>query len=157
MTNENQINSWTPLTANVDPENPVHWGFYEAMFGESVEPGFDETIRPATFPGIFGHNNSVDLLWTTYRSETGELLAVHASFSLDESDPDFSDTKERPFLLMVNPSHQRKGIGSIIGKFIYDRYVDKHGQPPNADALSRYENAKITPAGASWLNAFWTK
>lgn len=155
MTNENQINSWSPLTGNVDPQNPILWEFLEGMFGESGEPGFDESIRPARFPGIFGHNNFVDLLWTTYRSETGELLAVHANWSIDESDPDFPDIKERPFLLIVNPSHQRKGIGSIIGKFIYDRYVDKHGQPPNTDAL--YRNTKLTPVGASWLNAFWTK
>jgi len=151
-------NSWTHLESSIiDESNDTDsvWSFFLSKFGESGEPGFDDSVTsPVRSPGAFGHNNSVMVNWTTYRSETGELLAVHGNYAIDESDPDFDKIKERPYMLVVSASHRRKGIGSIVGQFVYDRYVDKHGGPPNTDAL--YLNVPITTIGAAWLNDFWT-
>ncbi|MBM3454546.1 MAG: hypothetical protein FJX80_05290 [Bacteroidetes bacterium] len=156
---DTENNSWThlegPTSVEADDNSDSAWPILLMKFGESGEPGFDDSVTSLVrSPGAFGHNNSVMVNWTTYRSETGELLAIHANYAIDESDPDFDKIKERPYMLMVNPSHRRKGIGSIVGQFVYDRYVDKHGGPPNTDAL--YHDVPMSTIGAAWLNDFWT-
>lgn len=150
-------NSWTNLEGATDHEqNDSIWSYFLIKFGESGESGFDDSVSsPVRSPDNFGHNNLVMVNWTTYRSETGELLAVHGNYAVDENDPNFENIKERPFILVVSPSHRRQGIASIVGQFVYDRYVDKHGGPPNTDAL--YNNVRISVSGAAWLNDFWTK
>lgn len=143
--NENIIWIWNNISPNSSDQDPKLWSSLKSKFGESGEPGFYESVSSVIFPDIFGHKESVQIFWTTYRSEIGELLAVHGYY-LDDTG------EQHPFILFVNPFHQRKGIGTMMANFVKDRYFEERKK--QGDANASFTNIKLTPAGAQFLNKF---
>jgi len=145
MTNQNETWVWNDISSNADDENPELWGFFEKYFESYKDMGFTEVSSGISQPAMFGHTDRVNIRWTIYRSETLELLAVHGCY-LDDMN------EQHPYILMVNPNHQRKGIGTMMANFAKDRYAEEFDRIGDAEVI--FNNIKTTPAGASFLNKF---
>jgi hypothetical protein len=123
------------------------WAFFEQKFGEFGEPGFTEQTHPARFPGIFGHNDSVDVRFTLYRGEDGQLLFVHGCY-IDVND----NNLQKPFVWNAHPDYQRQGIGTMVANYIKSRYEQENGTEfTYSESLS---GTKYNAAGANFANKF---
>lgn len=139
---ENTVWEWDPLVSEMDHNMPEFWNTIHQKFGSSGEPGYSEqtSLVSAT---VFGHANPVNVRWTLNRSESGELLVVHGCY-ID------AEGYQKPLMLMVNPSHQRQGLGFEMVAFSRERFINERGVDMSTEIAFR--NTKTTPAGAAFLN-----
>ncbi len=139
--------SWenaTPSYEQTEENFFQEWAFFEQKFGEFGEPGFAEQTHPARFPGIFGHNNSVDVRFTTYRGEDGQLLCVHGCY--------IDNGIQKPFIMNVHPDHQRQGIGTAVTDFIIARYKDENQSEFTYE--ESWRNVVYTQPSANFVNKY---
>jgi len=150
MSNNNENNIWVwdninpnigELTISVDDQ----WNSFVRKFGENGEPGFREIRENMRSVHFFGHDNTVTVVWTTYRDEDGKLLAIHGCWK-------DSDGEQHPLLLQVHPEHQRKGIGTMMANFTRERYMDEYKK--DGDPNSVFAPIKTTEAGAAFINKY---
>jgi hypothetical protein len=120
-----EIISWNNVSPSIEQTQESFFGEWfglEQKFGEFGSPGFSEQTLPARFPGIFGHNNTVNVRFTLFRGDDGQLLCVHGCY-IDEYD----NNLQKPFIWNVHPDHQRQGIGTMMANFIRARYIRENG------------------------------
>lgn len=142
---ENKIWMWQNISSNVNNDDPNFWNFLENYFIDYGSVGFSEIRKDIRSFYFFGHSNPVQIRWTIYRSESLELLAVHGCY-INEA------AHQQPFILMVNPNHQRKGIGTMMTNYARERYIQERGFDMDADIT--FSNVKATPSGASFINKY---
>jgi len=145
LNQENKVWVWENIEPNViEDANPNYWNNLVERFGLG-NPGFSETTISMRSPDHFGHINPVNVRWTLYRSEEGELLCAHGNYVDDEG-------YQKPFILIVNPQHQRKGIGTKMTDFLRERFMNEYGHDMDADIT--FGNVKATQVGASFINKY---
>ncbi|NBR35918.1 MAG: GNAT family N-acetyltransferase [Chitinophagales bacterium] len=144
LNEENRVWQWDEISPNVENDMPEFWSFLESKFGPG-DPGFTETTKSVQSSTIFSNTDPVNVRWTCYRSETGELLCVHGCYIN-------GDGYQVPFTLMVNPGHQRKGIGRLMVDFVRERFMNENGVDMDADIAFR--TVKATPSGALFVNKY---
>jgi GNAT superfamily N-acetyltransferase len=145
----NQNSSWENVTPSYEQTEEnffQEWAFFEQKFGEFGEPGFSEQTLPARFPGIFGHNDSVDVRFTLYRGEGGELLGVHGCY--------IDNGIQKPFIINVHPDHQRQGIGTLMADYIIARYKDENNSEFTYE--ESWRNVIYTQPSANFANKYAT-
>lgn len=142
----NDTYQWDDLSPNSTTANTeeaaTSWAAVVSSFGEHGDPGFSETIREMehfSFPG------KRDIRWTMYRSDDGELLAIHGSW-LD------SNGQPHPVYFYVNPAHQRKGIGTMFTNFLRERYMRERGRDQSAEET--FKNITVNSAAANFINKY---
>jgi len=148
MSNENL--SWENVTSNYETTEEQffnEWAFFEQKFGEFGTPGFSERTLPARFPSIFGHNDSVNVRFTLYRAEDGQLLFVHGCY-IDEND----NNLQKPFVWNAHPDHQRQGLGTMMANHIKARYEQENNQDFTYEQSLR--NTAYNTAGANFANKY---
>lgn len=120
------------------------WFSLEQKFGEFGTPGFSEQTLPARFPGIFGHNNTVNVRFTLYRGEDGLLLCVHGCY--------IEDGIQKPFIFNVHPDHQRQGIGTMVANYIITRFEEEKNSEFNYE--DSWRNVTYTEPSANFVNKY---
>jgi|GEM_PF-5587068 len=145
LNEENKVWVWNDIApALVDDEvNLDYWNNVVERY-PSGDPGFSETTVK-TQAQRFGHSNVVDVRYTFYRSETGELLAFNMSFINEEG-------YQKPFGLMVHPDHRRKGIGTLMIDFIRERFMNENGV--DMDAEIAFVGQEMTQITANFVNKY---
>jgi len=140
-------NSWQDVTAGYEQTQEnffQEWASFEQKFGEFGSPGFSEQIFPARFPGIFGHNDQVNVRFTLYRAEDGLLLCVHGCY--------IEDGIQKPFIFNVHPDYQRQGIGTMVADYIIQRYKDENQS--DFTYKESWQNVKYTDPSANFANKY---
>lgn len=120
------------------------WAFFEQKFGEFGNPGFSEQILPGRFPGIIGHNNEVNIRFTLYRGEDGQLLCVHGCY--------IEDGIQKPFIFHVHPDCQRQGIGTTVANYIISRFEQENNSEFTYE--QSWRNVVYTQPSANFANKY---
>ena len=145
-----EIMSWNDVSPSIEQtqENFFgEWASFERKFGEFGSPGFTEQMFPARFPGIFGHNNTVNVRFTLFRGDDGQLLCVHGCY-IDEYD----NNLQKPFIWSVHPDHQRQGLGTMMADFVAARYKRENGTEFTFEQSLR--NVTYTLPSANFANKY---
>jgi hypothetical protein len=143
-------NSWQDVTTGYEQTQEgffQEWAFFEQKFGEFGTPGFSEQTLPARFPGITGHNNEVNVRFTFYRGEDGQLLFVHGCY-IDEYD----NNLQKPFIWLAHPDHQRQGLGTMMANYIIERYKAERNEDFTYEKSLR--NTLYTAPAANFTNKY---
>jgi len=145
LNEENKVWIWENIAPNVTGNsNPNYWNALVEMFGPG-SPGYSERTTSVRSVDHFGTMAPVDVRWTVYRSDEEEILCIHGNWINDEG-------YQRPFILMVNPDHQRKGIGTQMMIFLRERFMREYGHDMDADIT--FHGVKATESGAAFVNKY---
>lgn len=117
---------WVGVSSNFEQPEEAYfreWAFLEQKFGEFGTPGFTEETHPGRFPGIFNHNDDVNIRFTLYRDENGKLIFVHGCY-LDKND----NNTQKPFLWNSHPDYQRQGLGTMMANYVIERFKKENNK-----------------------------
>ena len=146
MTTENS--TWENVSPSIEQTQEnffSEWAGIEGKFGEVGPTGYSEqTITVRNFAAIFGHNDPVDVRFTSYRNEDGVLLCIHGCY--------LEDGIQKPFVYNVHPDHQRQGIGTMVAKHIIARYEQEFGKP--FSYTDSWQNVTYTLPSANFVNKY---
>lgn len=145
LNEENRVWVWDDMEPALT-DDEINMGYWDQVVNRypSGDPGFSEMIVQ-TQADRFGHTDVVDVRYTFYRSETGELLAFNMSFINGEG-------YQKPFGLMVHPDHRRQGIGTLMVDYVRERFMNENGVDMDAEIAFRGE--RLTQASANFVNKY---
>ena len=142
MSNDEQ---WVDILPITEIDYFQDWLTMESFLGEYGDPGFNQIrYENARFKSI-ENGEPWPITFTTYRGEDGQLLGMH-SFYINKQG------MQQPFVFMVHPDHQRKGIGTIITNYIMEQYRERNGHEyPYA---ANWKNVESTESAANFMNKY---
>lgn len=141
--------SWENLVPNLEQTQESFfstWAFFEGRFGEFGTPGFSKQTLPVRYPSIFGHNDEVNVKFTLYRGEEGQLLCVSGRYFNE------ANNIEKPFYLGVHPDYQRQGIATMVADYVIAE-IEEENQT-KLDYKKSWQNIDLTLASANFANKY---
>ena len=143
MSNNENNDIWEDVLPNMEFDHFGDWINLEIYLGEyKEEEQFSQITRNMQHPGIVP-GEKVPVTFTSYRGDDGQLLGVHAFFTNSEG-------IRKPFLLVVHPDHQRKGIGTKLTDFIITQYEEIHQK--EFDYKNSWSDVQTTESAAMFVN-----
>jgi len=119
MSNTEENKTWQPIESSRSDLTFADWGMMEDRWGEYGDPGYTQFTLPVSFPHHFGHADKVDVNFTLLRNDDGLLVGVHGCY--------IDNGVQKPFIFMVHPDHQRKGIGTKMADHLRQQYTEARG------------------------------